>query len=220
MKIVKSICCVSGLVLICSATASFGQTRPAPAPKTSAALIDTTRPIMQAEEVALKGTTPVFSDPSKAGPYILRMRLAANQAARPHYDDQDRFVTVLEGTLWVGKGDVFNPGILMPIREGGVMYLPANTHYFLVAGGEADVLLQITGNGPVKSVHTEVDAKGQAVAENGPYPNLNPPARRRGYIDPDLLTPEQLEQMEREAAAAKAAAAKKAAAEKPAAEKK
>jgi len=166
---------------------------------------------MQAEEVPLKGVMSVFGDPSKMGTYIIRTRLTANQQARPHYEDQDRFITVLKGTLWIGKGDVFSPDKLLPIREGGVAYLPANTHYFQVAG-DSEVILQISGNGPVKSVHTELDAKGQPVPEGGPYPRLGPPPRQRGYVDPDLLTPEQLEQMEREAAAAKAAAAKKAAA--------
>lgn len=210
MKFSQSICCGGALVLMCGVTA-FGQTKPAP--KASGALIDVNRPIMQAEEVALKGATPVFGDPSKAGSYILRMKLAPNQTGRPRYEDQDRFITVLEGTLWIAKGDVFNPEKLLPIREGGVAYLPANTHYFQVAG-ESGVTLQITGNGPVKSVHSEVDLKGQPVAENGPYPRLGPPPKRRGYVDPDLLTPEEVEQMEREAAAAKAAAAKKGAAEK------
>src|SRR2546425_8830838 len=59
-------------------TAVFAQTagmRPAAAPATApkasnaAPLIDTARPIMQIEEVALKGTTNVFGDPSKAGSY-------------------------------------------------------------------------------------------------------------------------------------------------------
>ena len=209
-RAIGSTCAVS---LVCSATALLGQTRPAP--KIQGALLDATRPLMQVEEVALKGTTTVFGDPSKAGAYILRMKLAPNQMARPHYDDQDRFVTVLKGTLWLGKGDVFNPEKMLPVREGGVAYLPANTHYFQTAG-EGEVVLQITGSGPVKSTHTEVDAKGNPVAEGGPYPNLAPPPRRRGPIDPDMLTPEQIEQMEREAAA-KAAAAKKTATEKPAA---
>jgi quercetin dioxygenase-like cupin family protein len=201
-------------------TAVFAQTagtRPtaaantAPKASTAPPLVDSARPIMQIEEVALKGITNVFGDPSKAGPYIIRMKLAANQMGRPHFDDQDRFVTVLEGTLWVGKGDVYLPDKFVPVREGGMVYLPANTHYFYTAG-EAPVVLQINGVGPVKSTHTEVDKAGQAVAEKGPYPNLNPPARRRGYVDPDTLTPEEIERMEREAAAAKAEAAKKAAA--------
>jgi quercetin dioxygenase-like cupin family protein len=208
---IGSICAVA---LMCGATVMSGQTRPVSKAAASGPLVDSARPIMQAEEVTLKGVTPIFGDPSKTGTYIIRTRLTANQEGRPHYDDQDRFITVLKGTLWIGKGDVFSPDKLLPIREGGVAYLPANTHYFQVAG-DSEVILQITGNGPVKSVHTELDAKGQPVAEGGPYPRLGPPPRQRGYVDPDLLTPEQLEQMEREAAAAKAAAAKKAA-EKPA----
>jgi hypothetical protein len=218
MRLTHAIASTCAVALIYGATVLSGQTRPAPKAPASGPLIDSARPIMQAEEVTLKGVTPIFGDPSKTGPYIIRTRLTANQFARPHYEDQDRFVTVLKGTLWIGKGDLYSPEKMLPIREGGVAYLPANTHYFQVAG-DSEVILQITGTGPVKSVHTELDAKGQAVAEGGPYPRLGPPPRQRGYVDPDLLTPEQLEQMEREAAAAKAAAAKKAAAEKPAAAK-
>jgi hypothetical protein len=216
MRLTHVIASTCAVALIYGATALSGQARPAPKAAASGPLVDSARPIMQAEEVTLKGVTPIFGDPSKAGTYIIRTRLTANQFARPHYEDQDRFITVLKGTLWIGKGDVYSPEKMLPIREGGVAYLPANTHYFQVAG-DSEVILQITGPGPVKSVHTEVDAKGSPVAENGPYPRLGPPPRQRGYVDPDLLTPEQLEQMEREAAAAKAAAAKKAAGEKPAA---
>jgi quercetin dioxygenase-like cupin family protein len=210
---------VVGVMFSTAVFAQTAATRPAAPPGTApkasnaAPLIDPARPIMQIEEVALKGTTNVFGDPSNAGAYIIRMKLAANQMGRPHFDDQDRFITVLEGTLWVGKGDVYTLDKLQPVREGGVLYLPASTHYFYTAG-EMPVVLQINGVGPVKSTHTEVDKNGQSVAENGPYPNLNPPARRRGYVDPDTLTPEELEKMEREAAAAKAEAAKRAEAAK------
>jgi len=112
-------CLTTALALGVFAVPSFAQTRPAPRPS-SAALIDAAHPFMQAEEVALKGDTIVFGDPSKIGPYVLRSKLNANQTIRPHYDDQDRWITVLKGTLWIGKGDVFSPGKLLPIREGGV----------------------------------------------------------------------------------------------------
>jgi hypothetical protein len=184
------------------------QNRPAPRPA-SAPLIDATHPFMQAEEVAIKGDTVIFGDPSKMGPYVLRRKLTANQTARPHYEDQDRWVTVLQGTLWIGKGDVFSPDKLLPIREGGVAYLPANTHYFEMAG-ENEVLVQVTGSGPVKSVHTEVDAKGQPVPEGGPYPVLAGGRRRNMPVDPDLIDPDQLDQMERAAAARREAEAAKA----------
>jgi hypothetical protein len=197
--------CAMAIVSSGWATPASGQTRPTPRPA-STPLIDTTHPIMQIEEVAVKGDTLVFGDVSRPGMYVLRKTMAANQIARPHYDDQDRWVTVLKGTLWLGKGDVFKPDALLPIHEGGLVYLPANTHYFEMAG-EGETFLQITGNGPVKSVHSEVDAKGQPVPENGPYPSLGGGRRRNMPIDPDLLDADQLDQMERAAAAKKAAAA-------------
>src|SRR5205085_6488831 len=97
------------------------QTKPAPA-------------IVQADDIVLKTQAPLFGDPSKPGAYIIRMRLTPNQMTRPHFDDQDRFITVLKGTLWLGKGDVFGTDKLLPVREGGVAFLPANSHYFHVAG--------------------------------------------------------------------------------------
>jgi len=198
----------STLVLCAVAMPAFGQIQQTPRPS-STPLIDSTHPFMQAEEVALKGDTNVFGDPSKPGTYVLRRNLTGSQTARPHYDDQDRWVTVLKGTLWIGKGDIFSPDKLLPVREGGIAYLPANTHHFEMAG-DAEVILQITGNGPVKSVHTEVDAKGQPVPENGPYPVLASGRRRKMPVDPDLIDPDQLDQMERAAAARKAAEAAKA----------
>jgi hypothetical protein len=49
------------------------------------------------------------------------------------------------------------------------MYQPANLKHYDVAGTE-DVILQVTGIGPVKSVHAEVDMAGQPVPVGGPYP--------------------------------------------------
>ena len=178
--------CATTLVLGVAATPVFAQGRPAPRPPSSA-LIDATHLILQADDMAPKGDTPVFGDVSKPGMYVLRKRMAANQIARPHYDGQDRLITVLTGTLWVGRGDVYRPDLLVPIREGGVVYLPANTHYFEMAG-DAETIVQITGNGPVKSVHSEVDEKGQPVPEHArPRPrrrrqhNVN---RRTDQVDP------------------------------------
>lgn len=198
---------VATSVLSIVATPVFGQSRPAPrsASGPSTALVDSAHPIMQVEEVALKGNTIIFGDPSKPGMYVVRARLAANQTARPHYEDQDRWVTVLQGTLWIGKGDVFRPDKLVQLREGGMAYLPASTHYYQLAGG-SDVVLQIIGNGPVKAVHTEVDEKGQPVPEGGPYPVLAASKRRNMPVDPDLIDPDVQDQLDRQAAAKKAAA--------------
>jgi hypothetical protein len=144
----------------------FGQARQTPP---AGPLVDSNRLFMQSEQVLLTGDTVIFGDHSKAGLYVMRSKLAPNHMTRPHFKDQDRWVTVLKGTWWVGQGDVFKTDKLVPVREGGLMYQPANLHYYDTAGG-SEVILQIVGNGPVKSTHTEVDEKGQPVAIGGPYP--------------------------------------------------
>src|SRR3954464_5427309 len=116
--------CVTAIALSSWAAAASAQARQptragSPAsPPGAGALIDSAHPIMQVEEVAVKGDTAVFGDASKAGMYVMRKKMAANQTARPHYDDQDRWITVLQGTLWLGKGDVYRPDTLVPIRQG------------------------------------------------------------------------------------------------------
>lgn len=151
----------------CVTAVVFGQNpqeKAAPGP-----LVNDKHRVMQIEQVAPGGTTPIFGDSARSGLYIVRSQLAPNTKTRPRYFDQDRWVTVLKGTWWVGEGEMFKPEKIIPVREGGVMYFPANMKHFDIAGS-GGVILQIVGNGPVKSVHAEVDANGQAVAIGGPYP--------------------------------------------------
>jgi hypothetical protein len=101
--------------------------------------------------------------------FVNRVTIKANTKTRPHYYDQDQIVTVLKGTWWVGKGEVFRQDRLVAVREGGLMYLPAKLTHYNVAGG-SDVVLQITGVGPVQSTHAELDAAGKPVPAGGPYP--------------------------------------------------
>ena len=144
---------------------AFGQV-PTPNPSP---LLDDKRLILQVEQVALAEATNIFGDPSKPGTYVVRSRLAPNTKTRPRFHDHDRWVTVLKGTWWVGEGNVFRTDKLVPVREGGMMYQPANLRTFDLAG-DTEVVLQITGDGPVLATHAEVDAKGQPVAIGGPYP--------------------------------------------------
>ena len=170
--------CAWGAVWVGGVTiAVFGQ---APQKPATGPLVDGKHLLMQIEQVPLAGNTTIFGDPSKPGPYILRTQLAPNATTRPRYHNQDRWVTVLKGTWWVGQGNVFRTDTLVPVREGGVMYQPANLRTFDVAGS-GEVTLQISGNGPVKSVHAEVDAKGQPVPPGGPYPGSEGEDGGRGY---------------------------------------
>jgi hypothetical protein len=115
-------------------------------------------------------STTVFGDPSKPGIYVIRNRFAPGITSRPHFHDQDRFVTVIKGTWWTDEGDVFRPDKMVPIKEGGFMYHPANFHHYDGAKDE-EVVVQIMGMGPVKTVQTEVDANGNPVRPKPPGAN-------------------------------------------------
>jgi hypothetical protein len=146
--------------------AAFAQ---APVKPGAAPALDNKRLILQVENIALNGTATIFGDPSNSGTYIVRTQLAPNTKTRPRFYDQDRWVTVLKGTWWVGEGEVFRPEKVMPVREGGIMYQPANMRTFDITGA-SEVILQIVGNGPVRTTHAEVDAAGLPVPIGGPFP--------------------------------------------------
>ena len=151
-------------------TMSIASLAQAPQKPAAGPLVDGTRLVMQPDQVTPgDATANVFGDPGRPGTFVQRLQLAPNTRTRPHFYDRDRWVTVLKGTWWVGQGAVFNAAGLMPIREGGFMYQPANLRTFDVAG-DTGVVLQISGNGPIKSTHAEVDANGVSVPPGGPYP--------------------------------------------------
>ena len=187
-------------VAILMAGSTFVVFAQAPQPKsqTSGPLVDASRLLVQIEQTPT-GNTRVYGDPAQPGMYVSRVALRPNAKNRPHYNDQDQIVTVLKGTWWVGKGDVFRQDRLVAVREGGLMYLPAKLTYYDVAGS-GEVILQVTGVGPVKSTHAEVDAAGKPVAIGGPYPEdmQEGGGRRRRYalavqdvnnVDPDNPDP-------------------------------
>ena len=133
------------------------QQPPAPRPP----LVDKTHLRMQPED-APQGTFTLFGSQDAAGMYIIRNRFGPGMTSRPHFHDQDRYVTVIKGTWWTAEGDVFQPEKMVPIKAGGFMFHPAGLHHYDGAKDE-EVIVQIMGMGPVKTTQTEVDANGNPV---------------------------------------------------------
>ncbi len=95
----------------------------------------------------------VLGDPRKPGMYVVRNRFAPGRGSRPHFHDQDRYVTVIKGTWWVALGpeaDVYDPARMTPIKAGGFVLHPAGGHHYDMAKDE-EVIVQIMGMGPVTS---------------------------------------------------------------------
>ena len=49
----------------------------------------------------------LFGDPSKPGPYVIRIKWLPGNMSRPHIHNTDRFFVVISGTWWVGSGTKF-----------------------------------------------------------------------------------------------------------------
>ena len=145
---------VLGVVLLAPSSVGGAQ-RSSPQP-----LLDATNLVLQPEEA--EDGARVFGNSSQPGMYVIRIRFEAGRGSRPHYHNQDRWVTVIKGTWWTGNTDFYDPDNMTPIREGGLMYHPAGYHHYDGAKDE-DVIVQIMGMGPVETVSSEVDANGQPV---------------------------------------------------------
>ena len=114
-------------------------------------------------------TTTLYGDQTKPGIYVVRNLFRKGPGggqpgggSRPHYHDQDRYVTVIKGTWWVALGDeakTYQPDKMTPIHEGGFVFHPANGIHYDGAKDE-DVIVQIMGMGPVKTVNLEAPAGG------------------------------------------------------------
>ena len=44
----------------------------------------------------------LFGDPSKPGPYVVRVKWLPGNMSRPHFHPNDRFFVVISGTWWMG----------------------------------------------------------------------------------------------------------------------
>ena len=61
----------------------------------------------------------IAGDPAKPGLYVVLTKwIAGNHFSRPHFHPNDRFITVLKGTWWVGTGVKFDPNSTVAMPAG------------------------------------------------------------------------------------------------------
>ena len=96
----------------------------------------------------------LVGDPSKPGLYVVIAKWLPGGMSRPHFHPNDRFITVLKGTWWVGTGTKFDPDSTVPMRAGTfVTHFGKQVHYDGAKDEEAIIL--ITGEGPATSTPAE-----------------------------------------------------------------
>jgi hypothetical protein len=134
---------------------AFAATQDPTQPPPNKPLLSAEHNRLQPEEAYRDGNVLIYGDPNKPGMYIIRNHFKAGQMSRPHFHDQDRYVTVIKGTWWTGEGDKFAPDTTVGIKTGGMMLHTAGYHHYDGAKDE-DCIVQIMGMGPVKTTNTEV----------------------------------------------------------------
>jgi hypothetical protein len=98
----------------------------------------------------------LFGDPAKPGLYIMLVKWAAGHMSRPHFHPNDRYITVISGTWWVGTGSKFDPDSTTPMPAGSfVIHYGKQIHYDGAKDG--DTVLQILGEGPATATRAETD---------------------------------------------------------------
>ena len=86
-------------------------------------------------------------DDKKPGMYAYRTRFPAHFKNQPHFHPDDRIVTVMSGTLYVGYGEQFAESKMKALPAGSVWTEPAQQPHFVWAK-DGEVIIQVIGNGP------------------------------------------------------------------------
>jgi quercetin dioxygenase-like cupin family protein len=90
----------------------------------------------------------LVGDPSREGPYVVRVKVPHGIKLMPHRHPEDRIYTVISGVFYIGLGEQFDAARLQAYPPGAVLVLPANTlHFHWAKSGE--YVTQVTGIGPL-----------------------------------------------------------------------
>lgn len=95
----------------------------------------------------------LYGDPTKPGLYVLRNTFPPGIMSTPHAHNQDRIVTVIKGTWYTGTDAAWDLDRTVGLKPGSTMIHPADAIHFDGAK-EEEVIVQITGMGPVKTVYS------------------------------------------------------------------
>ena len=85
-------------------------------------------------------------DPSKAGPFVIRLKMPANYKVPAHHHSMVENVTVLSGSFHAGMGDKLDAKKAATFGPGGFASIPAKMNHY--AWSSKETVIQIEGEGP------------------------------------------------------------------------
>ena len=89
----------------------------------------------------------LVGDASKPGAYTRRIKLAPHTTLAPHWHPEERHVTTLSGTWYIGFGTVFDRDRATKMVPGTFLRQPGKLPHFEFTTDE-EVVVQVSGIGP------------------------------------------------------------------------
>jgi quercetin dioxygenase-like cupin family protein len=91
----------------------------------------------------------LLGDSNKPGLFVYRTLFPAGFKVPPHAHLENRTVTVISGTLYVGNGEVFDETKIRALPAGSFYTEPDGLNHFVWAK-DGDVVIQVQGMGPAR----------------------------------------------------------------------
>lgn len=85
-------------------------------------------------------------DPTKEGPFVMRLWLPDGFKIQPHWHPKVERITVISGSFNLGMGDKFDQTATREMTAGSYGFWPAGMRHFVWTKG--DTVLQLHGVGP------------------------------------------------------------------------
>ena len=85
-------------------------------------------------------------NPTKAGPFTVRMQAPAGYKIAPHTHPTSERLTVISGTFRIGMGNKFDEAATKEMSQGSYLVLPPGMTHFVSLTSEA--IVQIDSEGP------------------------------------------------------------------------
>ena len=108
---------------------------------------------------------PISGQERTSDMYVYRVAFPKGHKSEPHYHTDQRVITILQGSLYVGYGDVYDETKLKKLPEGSVFTEPKDTPHFVWAKDEK-VLMQVTGTGKSRRVLSQQPVRKSLVIQD------------------------------------------------------
>ena len=108
-------------------------------------------------------------DPSKPGPFTVRLELPDGYRVQPHYHPTDESLTIISGTFLLGMGDTLDAVRATVLKTGEFGFVEANMHHYAIARGRTVVQVHAMGPFVLTYVRAEDDPRNARTSGDASY---------------------------------------------------